>query len=94
MDAPVRAHAEGAEVTVWVVPGARRTAVVGRHGDAVKVRVAEPPEAGRANRAVAALLAAATGADRVELLSGGTARRKRYLLAGKGPADVEAALGI
>lgn len=42
---------------VKVVPGAARTEVAGLLGDAVKIRVAAPPEGGRANRAVCALLA-------------------------------------
>jgi hypothetical protein len=40
-----------------VVPGAKRDAFVGRHGQGWKVRVAAPPERGAANRAVVALLA-------------------------------------
>jgi len=50
----------GAETTrlrLRVSPGARRAAVVGRQGDAWKVRVAEAPERGRANEAVLRLLA-------------------------------------
>ncbi len=35
-----------------VSPGARRTAVVGRYGDGWKVRVAAPPQDGRANAAL------------------------------------------
>jgi len=69
---------------VHVNPGAGRTAVVGRHGDAVKLRVAAPPERGRANDAVTSLLATTLGVarDRVSLTSGGTSRNKRFRVDG------------
>jgi uncharacterized protein (TIGR00251 family) len=40
-----------------VVPGASRNALAGPYGDRLRVRVAAPPEGGKANRAVIALLA-------------------------------------
>jgi uncharacterized protein len=46
-------------LSVRVVPGARRSEVVGRVGDAWKLRVAAPPERGRANDELVALLARA-----------------------------------
>lgn len=66
-------------VKLHVQPGAGRTAVVGRHGDAVKVRVAAPPEGGRANEAVLNLVAAmfAVKPATVSLLSGDSSRSKR-----------------
>jgi len=72
---------------VHVQPGAGRTAVVGRHGDALKLRVGAPPEGGRANEAVAALLATTFGvpAATVQLVSGASSRTKRYRI---GPADL------
>jgi uncharacterized protein (TIGR00251 family) len=72
---------DGAVVlNVHVQPGAGRTAVVGRHGTALKVRVAAPPEGGRANDACRALLAETFGAATVELVGGETSRQKRFRL--------------
>jgi len=67
-------------VRVQVSPGAGRTAVVGRHGDAVKLRVAAPPTGGRANEAAAALLATTLGVkpDQITLVAGATNRSKRF----------------
>ncbi len=52
---------DSARLIVKVVPGAHRDEVVGRHGEGVRVRVSAPPEKGRANAAVVALIAAALG---------------------------------
>jgi hypothetical protein len=67
-----------------VQPGAGRTAVVGRHGDALKVRVAAPPEGGRANEACLALVAETLGVERdaVELTGGPSSRTKRVRVTG------------
>ncbi len=67
---------------VHVQPAAGRTAVVGRHGTSLKMRVAAAPEGGRANEAVAALLAETFGAADVELTSGATSRTKAFRLSG------------
>ncbi len=69
-------------LNVHVQPGAGRSAVVGRHGIALKVRVAAAPEGGRANDATAALLAETFGPSQVELVAGAASRSKRYRLAG------------
>src|SRR5437660_9618247 len=74
-----------------VSPGSGRAAIVGRHGDAWKVRVTEPPERGRANDAVVRLLANALAVprDAVAIVSGHGARDKIVELTGIGPALIE-----
>ena len=90
---PLRPHAEGTEIIVWVVPGASRTEVAGLYDGALRVRVAAPPEGGKANKSLTRVLAAQTGA-KVRLLSGTTSRRKRLLIAGRSPDEAAALLGI
>lgn len=82
--------AGGVVLTVYVQPGAARAGVVGRYGDALKLKVAAPPERGKANAAVSKLLAAELGvrAADVEIVSGHGGRRKRVHIAGVGADDV------
>jgi uncharacterized protein (TIGR00251 family) len=86
--------APSARLRLRVVPGAKRDALVGRHGDAWKVRVAAPPERGAANDAVVALLARVLGvpARTVTLVSGHGARDKIVELAGIDARDLEGRL--
>src|SRR6476660_6909759 len=83
--------AESTRLRVRVSPGAGRTALVGRHGDAWKVRVTEAPERGRANEAVLRLLAEALTLPRtaLTLVSGHGTREKIVELTGIGPALIE-----
>jgi len=74
-----------------VSPGSARPGVVGRHGEAWKVRVAAPPEDGRANEAVERLLseALAVPPQTVTLVSGRGSRDKIVELAGLDLAEAE-----
>jgi uncharacterized protein len=74
-----------------VAPGAARPGVVGRHGDAWKVRVGAAPERGRANDAVLELLARTLAVPRanVTLVSGGGSRDKIVELTGIEPDEIE-----
>ena len=77
-----------------VSPGASRSEVVGRFGDAWKVRVALPAEGGKANEALIALLATALDVPRagIEIASGHGSRDKSVVIHGLSDADVEARL--
>ncbi len=85
---------DGALLAVHVQPGAGRSAVVGRHGSSLKVRVAAPPVDDRANEATRELLAAelgVTSAD-LEITSGARSRMKRVRIKGLDSDELEARL--
>jgi uncharacterized protein len=83
----ITAHADGSVLRVRAQPGARKNAIVGEHSGAVRVAVSAAPERGKANAAVARVLADALGckASSIQLLSGETAREKRFLIVGLAP---------
>jgi uncharacterized protein len=74
-----------------VLPGARESAVVGRYGDAWKVRVSAPPERGAANEEVIRLFADRLDLPRrqVTLVAGHAARDKVLELTGISRVDLE-----
>jgi uncharacterized protein (TIGR00251 family) len=74
-----------------VSPGASRSGVVGRHGEAWKLRVAAPPEDGRANDAVTTLLASVLDLSKssVLIVSGHGSRDKTVELDGLDLAEAE-----
>lgn len=80
----IREVPDGAAVAVKVVPGSSRDKITGVLGDSLKIATSAPPERGRANTAVGALLAQALGMDRrnVALISGATNPRKEFRVAG------------
>ena len=74
-----------------MIPGAPRQGIVGRHGEAWKVRVTAPAEGGRANDAVLDLLARALEIPRrdMSLAVGASSRDKVVVLAGVTRATAE-----
>jgi hypothetical protein len=80
-----------ARVKVTVSPAAARSELVGRHGDGWRVRVAAPPERGRANDALVELLAQVLGlrADRVTVVAGHRSRRKLVEVRGLDAAELD-----
>jgi uncharacterized protein (TIGR00251 family) len=79
-----------------VQPGAGRSAVVGRHGDALKVKVSAPPAGGRANAAVMTLVAETFGVPeaQLELTGGASSRSKRVRISGVATEDVRRMLQL
>ncbi len=80
----VIAHSDGCILPIRAQPGARKNAVVGVHGGALKLAVTAPPDRGRANKALINLLSDALKVKRsqIELTSGVTSQDKRFLIRG------------
>ncbi len=74
----------GTLLKVSARPGARRSAILGPHGDSLRVAVRSAPEKGRANAELESLLAAAFGIPRsaASVVRGSTSRTKSVLLGG------------
>jgi uncharacterized protein (TIGR00251 family) len=85
---------DGTRIRVKVTPGAERTEVVGRHGEAWRIRVASAPERGRANDAALRLLAETLSLPQrnLSVVSGHTAREKLVAAAGITAAEAESRL--
>ena len=77
---------------VKVVPGSSRDRVAGRYGEGVKVQVSAPPEDGKANKAVVAVLAEALRVRpaQVTLVRGHAQPRKVFEIVGIDQAAIGA----
>jgi uncharacterized protein len=85
----------GVRLSIKAVPGASRDRIVGELGDALKVAVSAPPEGGKANRAIVALLSRRLGVpeSHVSIVRGQSSPRKEVFIAGVSAADLLARLG-
>jgi hypothetical protein len=74
---------QGWLITVHAQPGAKKSAVAGLHGEALKIRVAAPPVEGKANDALTAFVAKSLGMPRraVSIVKGESSREKLLLVA-------------
>jgi uncharacterized protein (TIGR00251 family) len=80
-----RRSADGVlSISIHVQPGAKRTAVAGLHGEALKVRVAAPALEDRANEALIEFVAMRLGVAKrdVTIASGERSREKRLEIRG------------
>lgn len=73
--------ADGAVLSVYVQPRARREGASGLHGDALKIALRAPPVDGAANKALVAYLGGLCSVPRstIRILSGHSNRAKRVL---------------
>ncbi|HXF94789.1 MAG TPA: DUF167 domain-containing protein [Gemmatimonadales bacterium] len=78
-----------AVAAVHVVPRARRTEIAGTYGDAIKIRVAAPPVAGRANAELVRFLAGRLGVPRNAVRITGGERGRRKVVRVEGVSDDE-----
>lgn len=76
--------AHTANLFVKAVPGASSTQIMGFLGEALKIRVAAPPEKGKANQAIIKLLSESLGISvkDISLLSGQSAQKKVFKIEG------------
>jgi uncharacterized protein (TIGR00251 family) len=87
-------HPRGVLLTVRVRAGARRTGVAGEHDGSLRIDVAAAPDKGKANRAVADVLADLFDLTKssVELVSGARTPKKRFLMVGLDASQAQAHL--
>lgn len=91
-------HADGSDLLLRVkaVPGASRDAIAGVLGDRLKVKVAAPPEGGKANTAICAVVAKALGIKPrdVTIESGQGSAEKLLRITGIGDQPARKSLGL
>jgi uncharacterized protein len=81
---------------VKVVPNSSRTQIAGMLGDRVKIKVQQPPEEGKANRAVEELLAKVLGVPKtnVSVVAGQTRPQKTVKVVGISAEEIRRGLGV
>ena len=91
---PIRDTPSGATFQVRVQPRAKKNAIIGEIGDALKIALTAPPVEGRANEACIAFLAEFLNVPRssVTIAAGETSRNKLIRVSRLSAAQVEAKL--
>lgn len=86
---------DGTLLALHVSPGAKRTSIEGLYGeDAIKLKVAAPPEAGKANAEVERFISKLLGVPRsdITITRGASTRDKTVLVRGATHSDTRKAL--
>jgi len=84
-------HPDGLLIDVRVQPKSSQNAVVGLHGEALKIKLNAPPVEGKANKALIQLVAKLLKCPKsnVEIVSGQASRNKRLLIHIDNNDDIE-----
>lgn len=92
----IRDTPHGATFSIRVHPRARKNAITGEAGDAMKLALTAPPIDGRANEACIAFFAELLNVPHssVTIAAGQTSRNKVIRIAGMTAAEVEAKLSV
>jgi uncharacterized protein (TIGR00251 family) len=88
---PLRIAGDRLTLSLHVQPGARTTAWAGRHGAALKLRIAARAVDGQANQACVDFLAATAGVSRsaVVMIHGEKSRAKLFRIDGVSPGRLQ-----
>ncbi|MGC2112319.1 MAG: DUF167 domain-containing protein [Candidatus Korobacteraceae bacterium] len=91
---PIRDTPSGATFQIRVQPRAKKNAIIGEVGEALKLALTAPPIEGRANEACIAFLAELLNVSRssVTIAAGESSRNKVIRVAGLNAAQVEGRL--
>jgi uncharacterized protein (TIGR00251 family) len=91
---PITDSPLGAVFAIRLQPGARRNAVLGELGDAVKIALTAPPIEGRANESLIEFLSDWLNVPRsaIAITAGEHSKNKRIRIAGRTAAQISAAL--
>ena len=91
---PIRDTPSGATFQIRVHPRAKKNAITGEIGDALKVALTAPPLEGRANEACVAFFAELLNVSRssITIAAGETSRNKLIRVSGLSAAEVETRL--
>jgi len=92
----IQEDAGGVVFTAKIVPGSSRTTVAGVLDDMIKIRVAAPPEKGKANQCLIAFLAGQLGVKKneIDIVAGQTNPVKQVRVAGISAAVLLERLGL
>jgi uncharacterized protein (TIGR00251 family) len=93
---PLREGPDGVSFAIRVQPRARRNAVVGELGDALKIALTAPPVDGLANEACVGFFAELLGIPRASVMiaSGQSSRNKVIRVTGMSAPEIRRQLGF